>query len=319
MGKKIFILIIILSFFLCGCNKNKINLDKKYEIKEENVLNSENNKNNPTIDESKNLNIYTSNKFMYYCVKNIDMSKHKVDYVFCESPDELDIKYYYYDTQNMPDLFIYDEYNLINYSNNYISKINSGKVGIINAARGINTMSKFKKTKLIGKNNNSYYWNNIDNIKIVLLNVKNAIIERDPINRNYYQNNFDLVLKKLNDYDESFNKIFEKLKDYTFIVQGSYFQYLMGASDLNTVVVNGDVKNSNKLVNDFIDTQCSDKNKIIMLYYDNNFTNIYKEAISKYNIKTFKYNPIPKESNYDDVFEYEIKLLDCIIQECDLP
>ncbi|MFD3158222.1 metal ABC transporter substrate-binding protein [Haloimpatiens sp. FM7330] len=323
MKKTILILLAICMLSLIGCkhknvssNKPKVSNSKQNDFKE---------------DKESKLNILVSNKFLYYCVKDIDGGKHNVDYLFEEKNNDIIIKYYY-DIDYIPDLYIYDEFNFQKSSNKYINKIQNNKVGIINSSRGINLISYYKNITKYGEEKKTCYWNNIDNYKIILLNVKNAIVERDPINRDYYEKKFDNTLKKIREYEKVFKDKFKLLKGYTFIIQGNSLEYFMAYSGLKSFIISVDDTNSKDKINNesnkkeilkqqdnilnIVKNECEDKEKIIFIYYDDKFKKDNQSVIDEYNIKCVKINKINWQDKYEQNLKYEKSLLENVVKNC---
>ena len=151
-----------------------------------------------------NLNIMVTDKFLYFMTKDIVNDKHFVQYMFKNKEEEFNYIYSKDSLNNISkqDLFIYNGAGLEPWINEFLDKLNKSKVGVINISRGINLLSYNKQVKyknLVLKNN-PYYWLNIDNYKIALLNIKNSIQDKDPRNRDYYEKNFSNKLKELEGY-----------------------------------------------------------------------------------------------------------------------
>lgn len=303
--------IVLLTF--SGCANNKINIDKNNKKKINKSLEAE--KNTKTNEKTRKLNILVSDKILYDCVKSIDKGKHNVDYIFKRNNNEVLISHYY-DIGYVPDLYIYDEFNLPRLNNNYISKIEDKKVGIINAYRGGNHLSYYKNVDKYGKEKYSLVWSNIDNYKVVLVNIKNAIIDKDPKNRSYYEKNFNEAVKNLETYEKVFKEEGNKIKDFSFIVEGDYLDYMLGYMGLKTISISeNDYKNIN--LKNIIDSKYNKaKNQLVLIYYNDNFLESNKDAILKYNIKCIKINKVNLNSKYQDLLENQKKFLETAVNVC---
>ncbi|WP_392486222.1 metal ABC transporter solute-binding protein, Zn/Mn family [Haloimpatiens sp. FM7315] len=324
MKNKLIIFSFISIFVLvgCGCGCNSIfnnNTNKSDNSKIEDT------KNKREETKSVKLDILVSDKFLYQCVKNIDGGKHNVDYIFRTQQGENIIKQYY-DIDYSPDLYIYDEFNYKGLNNRYIDKIQENKVGLINASRGINQLTYYKNVVTLGKKNECLFWNNIDNYKIVLVNIKNAIVERDPKNRNYYEKNFNTILKNLEKDEDFFSEKSKKIDDTLCILEGSNLNYIMAYAGIETISVFQDEKKEldpskdkgsksmeNEQLRKVLNEKYKDKEKIVLIYYSDDFLKNNEKIISQFNIKCIKVNKINMDIQYSQLIKYEKNIFDTIL------
>lgn len=312
MKKCITVILLMVMLIMSGCNNTKINMNNsKNKIENVNEDNREQEK------EQIKLDILVSNKFLYSCVKKIDGGRHKVDYVFDKKGNDINIGCYY-DINYVPDIFIYDEFNFSELNNNYIGKIEGNRVGIINSSRGANSLSYYKNVDKYGKGEQCIFWNNIDNYKVVLVNVKNAIVERDPLNRSYYEKNFKDSLKQLEEYEKTFRKDGDKIKDNLFIVEGNNLDYIMAYSGLKTISIDENIQNNEQVdLNKIIEEKYKEnKDKMVLIYSSKDFLSKYKEFVTINKIKCVKVSNFNINTEYDKVLEYEKKLFSTLVNIC---
>ncbi|MFA6939671.1 MAG: zinc ABC transporter substrate-binding protein [Clostridiaceae bacterium] len=62
-----------------------------------------------------------------------------------------------------------------------------------------------------------FYYLNGDNLKIAILNIKNAVQDLDPKNRDTYENNYNTYIKLINFYLAKGREVGKDLKNYIFI------------------------------------------------------------------------------------------------------
>lgn len=312
MKKYIIAMLLILAVTISGCNSGKINIsNNKNKVENVNTNNAKKDK------EQVKLDILVSNKFLYSCVKKIDGGRHKVDYIFDKKGNEINVSHYY-DISYVPDIFIYDEFNFSKLNNNYIGKIEGNRVGIINSSRGANPLSYYKNVDKYGNGDECIFWNNIDNYKVVLVNVKNAIVERDPLNRSYYEKNFKESLKQLEEYEKIFRKEGDKIKDKLFIIEGNSLDYIMAYSGLKTISIDENIQSSKSLdLNKIIEEKYEkNKDKMVLIYFSDDFFSKHKEFISKNQIKCVKVSNFNINTEYDKVLDYEKKLFSTLVNIC---
>lgn len=282
-----------------GCNKeNKLNTDINNDIVEK------------TDDE--NLNIITTNKLLYYMTKTIAKDKHIIDYMYKDSFNEHKFIYTKDSVNNISkqDLFIHNDTNIEPWLGDFTNKINKGKVGSINVCRGINLISYSKKIKYkdFEQKYNPYYWLNLDNYKIALLNIKNSIQDKDPKNRSYYEKNFSAELKKLEELEQGYKKISNDLKKYHIFCSEEQLDYMIKYCSLNAKKLN------NITTIDELSKQQGNKDiKFIFLYNNDNELKIYKDIIKKYNMKVVKVQLFGKDNmTVMDVLKANLKVLEQI-------
>lgn len=187
------------------------------------------------------LNIETTDKLLYCAVKEIVGDKHMVEYMFSREEDMKNFTFTDDSLNNIQkkDLFIYYDAGFEPWSDKFIEKMSKTNLGIISASRGvkISTYSSDEKNKATYGKDIPYYWLNMDNYKIVLQNIKNAVEEKDPKNRELYEKNFSVELKKLDKYQKQLKDIVTKLKAYTFIVNGDELDYFLKYTGIKYVKI----------------------------------------------------------------------------------
>lgn len=184
---------------------------------------------NPTdeFDEEKDiyLNILTVNKEQYEMTKALVGNNHNVEYLFS---DEKEIKTFKTNDNiisnvlNM-DLFIYNGLNYEDWINDIIDNSKNSNVGIINMSRGIRPIT----TELKSENKeNPYYLLGFNEYKIALYNIKTALQERDIKNRSYYEENYNNLVKELDNFLSKSKEELKNYKDYYIITDTDKFDYL---------------------------------------------------------------------------------------------
>ncbi|MGL5150235.1 MAG: metal ABC transporter substrate-binding protein [Clostridium sp.] len=180
------------------------------------------------------LNIMTTNKCQYYLVKDIVKDKHNVQYMLS---NEEDINKFEFsegiinNVSNM-DLFLYTGNGFEPWMNGFIDTLKKGNLGIINISRGIRTSTIKKGDKSV---ENPYYWLGIEEYKIALYNVKSAIQDRDPKNRQFYEDNYNEAIREIDELNKTYKLELEKLSEHKFIVVGDSFDYLLNNLKLDYI------------------------------------------------------------------------------------
>lgn len=284
---------LIIAIFLCSCTPQLSTAQKDTNTKLEE-------------DKNVNLKIVVTDKQLYYMVKDITGNKHMIEYMFNNRNDEKNFNFSSDSTDNISkkDLFIYTGASTEPWINEFYDKLNKNKVGVINASRGVKLLQLVKQETVNGIviKDNPYYLLNIDNYRIALLNIKNAIEDRDPQNREYYEKNFNSALKDFDLFQQQLKQISEKLKDYVFVTQNDDLDYFIKFCGLKTVKLTSEDILSSKLTprggTDSVTTALSsvEYKNLIYLYTD--------DAVLKNDtdfIKKFKMIPLKMIANKDNV------------------
>ncbi|AWK50719.1 ABC transporter substrate-binding protein [Clostridium beijerinckii] len=252
---------------------------------------------NRTENRDEYLNIMTVNKPQYYMVKKIIKEKNNVEYMFTNEKEISEFKYSEDVLRNISnmDLFIYSGTSFEPWSNSFIDELKKGNLGIINLARGVRL---FNYTYDGNSKENPYYFEGIEEYKISLYNVKAAIQDKDPQNRDYYEENYNESIKQ---FDENIKKYVDKIKlldEYKFITLNNDFDYLTKSLNLNTIELD------NHEVAEFIKINNLNPKKVIIIVDGEQGTKI---NLSGYNtIKLWKYYG---DMSFDDLILYNINEL----------
>ncbi|MBA5850814.1 metal ABC transporter substrate-binding protein [Clostridium sp. cel8] len=303
MKKFLEALMLIIIIFTTGCNNTTVN-DKK-----------NNSTYSPDIDKSVNLQIMTTDKLTYSIVKTIVKTKHTVNYMFKDRESEVNFKFTYDSLNNISkkDLFIYTGSSYEPWIDSFIEKLNKNKVSIINSSRGAKLLSYKSPLKYanIEVSQNPYYFMDIDNYKVMLLNIKNSIEDKDPKNRSFYEKNFSDELKKLSSYEKELKTIDNNLSNYTFLTLNERLNYFINYNDLNMLDI--DSSSDNTILP--VDTEErkaieSKLNKyVVFIYTDNSELKNNYTIIKDHNMKTAKIKLFDGTESYEDVIKYNINVL----------
>jgi len=230
-----------------------------------------NTENNRAESRDKYLNIMTVNKPQYDMVKKIIKVLSNIS--------------------NM-DLFIYSGTSFEPWSNSFIDELKKGNLGIINLARGVRLLNYANN----GDNKeNPYYFEGIEEYKIALYNVKAAIQDRDPQNRDYYEENYNKAIKEFDDNIKKYEDKIKLLNEYKFITLNNDFDYLTKSLNLNTIQLD------NHEIAEFIKINNLDPKKVIIIVDGEQGTKI---DLSAYNtIKLWKYYG---DMSFDDLILYNV-------------
>ncbi|WP_294403588.1 metal ABC transporter solute-binding protein, Zn/Mn family [uncultured Clostridium sp.] len=261
------------------------------------LANTDNSTANRVQSRDRYLNIMTVSKPQYDMVKKITKDKHNVEYMFTEEKDISDFKYNneVIDNVSSMDLFMYSGTSFEPWTNTFIDELKKGNLGIINLARGVRLLNYDVEGS---SRENPYYFSGMEEYKIALYNAKAAIQDRDPQNRDYYEDNYNDAVKE---FDEKINKYSKKvsgLNDFTFVTLSSDFDYLLKGLGLNTLRVD------NRELGEFIKINNLDINKVVVV--DDGEKPSDLDLSPYYSVKLWKYYG---KMSFDDLIEYNVNEL----------
>ncbi|AIY83939.1 MAG: metal ABC transporter substrate-binding protein [Clostridium baratii] len=245
------------------------------------------------------LNIITTNKEQYKMIKELSKDKHNIEYMFNNLDEAKKYKYDENTIKNISnmDLFFYQgSGNENDWINELVSKVDKSSVGAVNLSRGIREL----KYKLDDKEKtNPYYYLGIAEYKVMLYNAKSALQEKDPQNRDFYEKNYEEIVKNLEDVKKDFDKDSSNLKKYTFVSKDSTFEYLFKGLGIDFKVLD-----KNQSVNDYIKSNDLKEDSVIYIRNELNKDDKNKGNYKVLNLKTFDNN-----MSYEELISYNIKQL----------
>lgn len=205
------------------------------------------------------LNIMTCNKPQYDMVKSIVGDKHNVEYMFTSEKESKDFIYKDETITNISnmDLFFYSGNDFEPWSTKLINKLNKSNLGTINISRGIRVIQGQTNNE---SKENPYFYSGLEEYKIVLYNIKSAIQDKDPKNRDLYEKNYNKVIE---DEDKRIDKIKEnrkELSEYKFISLDDKLDYFYRGIGISPIKIP-----SNKTIENVITENKLDPTKVIVL------------------------------------------------------
>lgn len=266
---------------------------------------------NPTVADTVNngntereiyLNIITSNKPQYEMVKAIVGDKHNVEYMF---KDEKGSKEFLFNDETVinisnMDLFLYSGNDLEPWSSSLIDKLEKSNLGIIDVSRGIRSISMQLDTET---KDNPYYTVGLEEYKIALYNVKASVQDKDPKNRDLYEENYNKSIEILNKTLEEIKSNKKALEEYQFIALDDKLDYFYRGIGITPIKV------VDKTISDVITQNKLDPNKVIVL--KDNGTIITEEGYKVINLTSYDGNTSIDElilKNYKALYDIiEIK------------
>lgn len=159
---------------------------------------------------------------------------------------------------NKADIFVYTGKFMEPWAEDIIKGISGKDVKIINSSIGV----KMAKEEESGhKDDSAHYdggfdphiWLDFDNAKIMVDNFTKIIIEKDPVNIDYYQKNADEYKNQLTKLDDDYKNTLANCKNNTIIYGGHYtFGYLASRYNLKYLSTQGISPNTEPNARDLI-------------------------------------------------------------------
>lgn len=162
---------------------------------------------------------------------------------------------------------LYFRIGYIPFEQTWMSKIiDSNKhMRIINTAEGVNLI-KADHHHHSGKGIDPHIWLSPKAVKIQAQNILNALVEMDPDKKLFFQKNYDLFIKKINELDYKIDESLKNIAQRKFVVFHPTWTYF--ARDYNLEQIPIEIEGKSPSPNDIktvIDTAKREKIKIIFI------------------------------------------------------
>lgn len=218
-------------------------------------------------EREKRLSIVTTNKMIYNMVKNLSGERHDVRYMMKKDEEQWSFNYTK-DSVNsigMRDIFVYMGAGYEPWMYDFAEELKRSNVSVVNASRGIRVINLTTPKKFKDKDikENPYFWLSPDEYKNALLNVKNAIVEKDARNIEVYGKLFDENVKVIDKLTKELKEAIDKLEDKVFIVNTDELDYFTRYWGIKTLKINNMTKEERE--KNFL--KLKDK-KMVALYTD---------------------------------------------------
>lgn len=304
--KLIYIVLMIFVFTLTACNKKVNKIEEKPVVQE-------------TIEKELSLNIVTTNKLLYNMVKDIIGDRHSLDYMFTSKDKLWNFTYTEDSISNISrkDLFFYWDSGIEPWDTDFIDKLTKNKVGNVSVSRGIKfiTLDREVKYKEVTLKDNPYFWLNIDDYKIAMLNIKNAIQDKDTKDRDLYEKNFSKSIKEVEDYQKKLKEAADKLKDYTFVVDGDELDYFTSYYGFKTLKLNnyGLILTAKQTEdNKRVEEKFKEAKNVVFLYDEEGEFKSNEALINKHNLKTSNIIVNKDDIKYIDILANNLRSLESL-------
>ena len=280
-GYKIFISFIItnlmvISFILIS-----------HYISESNVVKIEGEKERETY-----LSIITTNKFLYHMVRDITKDMHEVTYMMKDQKSQWNFKYTEDSIKNISkkDLFIYFGASYEPWASSFVDELKRDNVTVLNASRGIRLMNLNLPIKYNDRvvKENPYYWLNPEEYKTALLNIKNAIGEKDPKNLSFYDKSFNEEMEKVDLIISKLREVSEELEGKTFVLTDDTLDYFFKFTGLNYIKIPSGEGTKREEI-EKVNQKLKSTENLIYIYNNEEQLKNYEKLIKDYSMNTVEF------------------------------
>lgn len=271
------------------------------------------------------LDITTTNKLLYFMIKDIVKDRHNVEYMFTDKDKLWNFDFTEDSISNISkkDIFFYFGSGLEPWAQAFVDSLRKDTVAPVNVSRGVKFIDfdreiKYKDAPL---KTNPYFWLSIDDYKIAMLNIKNAIQDKDSKNRDFYEENFSKTIKEVEDYQRRLKEVTAKLKDVTFVTDGDKLDYFIrtyGFQNLKLynygLILTEEEQQKNKIVeNEFINP-----NNIVFLYDTKEMLESNKDIVEKFKLKTCNIVVYSDDMDYKSILNNNLNSLERLASDLEL-
>lgn len=131
---------------------------------------------------------------------------------------------------NKSKVFVYNGLGMEHWIDQVLSTIENKEVKIVDASKGAEVLKEGDKV-------DPHLWLSLDGAKVEAQNIKNALVEVDPTNKDYYEENFNNFAKQLDSLAIEYKEKFNGLTNKDFVTGHAAFGYLCREFGLKQVSV----------------------------------------------------------------------------------
>nr|WP_288632264.1 metal ABC transporter substrate-binding protein [uncultured Blautia sp.] len=186
------------------------------------------------------------------------------------------------------DVFIYNGAGMEHWTEDVLGALDNKELKVVEASRGLTLLEGKEEDEEETEDSSSdsdasdestdseitydpHVWLNPLNAKAEMENIKNAFVEADPDNKDYYEQNYETYAEKFDQLDKEYKDGLADTKSKDLITSHEAFEYLCQAYGLNQVGIEGLSPDS--------EPDASRMNEIIKFAKENNVKTIFFEEL----------------------------------------
>lgn len=269
MKRSVYIILSVLAVSLCcaGCGeKNSLEAEEKKQMTDQNKqisdqLSSNTGGESDEINSGDKLKVAASFYPMYDFARKIGGDKAEVTNMVPAGTEPHDWEPAATDIRELEsaDVFIYNGAGMEHWVESVLESLDNQKLTVVEAAKGLTLMEgthdheetagdeeaaarEVSHDKDANKDDISYdphVWLDPMNAKAEMENIKNAFVEADPKNQDYYEKNFETYAAEFIKLDQEYREEIAKTSGKDLITAHEAFGYLCKAYGLNQVGIEG--------------------------------------------------------------------------------
>ena len=187
-----------------------------------------------TADDSSKVKVMTSFYTMYDFAQKIGGEKVEITNMVPSGTEPHDWEPSAIDIRNMEDadVFIYNGAGMEHWAEDILKSLDNSELITVEASEGVELIRE-------GKENDPHVWLDPENAKIEMEHIKDAFIEADKDNAEYYNENYETYSRQLDGLNREFEEALSKATNKDIIVAHKAFGYLCKAYGLNQIAIEG--------------------------------------------------------------------------------
>lgn len=192
---------------------------------------------NPT--EDKKISVYTSFYVMYDLAKKIGGDKINLTNLVPAGTEPHDWEPTPTDVANIEksNVLIYNGAGMESWMDKILETINNDKLIVVETSKDLKLLDNVHEDEDLKYD--PHVWLNPMLAKKQMEAIKNALVEADPANKDYYETNYNNNAKKFDDLDKEFKDTIDKFQKKDIVVAHQAFGYLCDAYGLKQVAIEG--------------------------------------------------------------------------------
>lgn len=258
--KKVYIVIfiVLMSIGIIGCS----NKESKEDIK---------------VGSQSKIKVYTTIFPIYDFTKNIGKDKIDLKYIVPPSSEPHDYEMSMKTIKDIQsaDLLIKNGLGVDGFADNI--KVENEKLKIVTASDGVDKLTYEEDTHHEVHTEESHehgeydphVWLNIDNAIKECENIKNALINADSKNKNYYEENYDNYISSLKILQSKYDETLSNVENNIILVSHDAYGYLCKDYNLNQISVTGVSPNQEPSMSKIVEiTKFATSNNVTYILFD---------------------------------------------------
>ena len=174
------------------------------------------------------------------------------------------------------DVFIYNGAGMEHWTDDVLDSLENKELTVVEASKGLTLLEgkEEEEGEEEGDEETTYdphVWLSPVNAKTEMENIKNAFVEADPENKDYYEQNYETYAKKFDQLDQDYKDGLADTKSKDLITSHQAFGYLCQAYGLNQIGIEGLSPDS--------EPDASRMDEIIKFAKENNVKTIFFEEL----------------------------------------